>query len=132
MNKKEYLKSFLKPGQKRLPRKLKKLYLKKFYEGGPTLIWNKEQFLNLYIRPNEEVIYQSINRLLNTPSGELQFKPSNTHDFVHLDKACGQDKTGKVKCDITHVGGSPKVTCELTDISKMELDNISMKGYLWN
>ena len=99
MNKKEYLTSFLKPGQKRLPRKLKKLYLKKFYEGGPTLIWTKEQFLNLYTRPNEEVIYQSINRLLNTPSREIQFKPSFTHDYL------------------------PKVKTTLTDVCTSELDN---------
>lgn len=130
MNRKQYLQSFLKQGQKRLPRKLKKLYLKKFYEGGPTLIWNKEQFLNLYIRPNEKVIYQSINRLLNTPSGEIQFKPRYTHDFIHLDKACGQERTGRMKCDITHIGGSPKVTCELTDISECNLDNAQLKGYL--
>ena len=119
MNKKEYLKSFLKPWQKRLPRKLKKLYLKKFYEGGPTLIWTKEQFLNLYIRPNEEVIYKSVNRLLNTPSEELQFKPSYTHDFIHLDETCGQNRTGRVKCHITHIGGSPKITCELIDIGEV-------------
>ncbi len=118
MNKKEYLKSFLKPGQKRLPRKLKKLYLKKFYEGGPTLIWNKEQFLNLYIRPNEKVIKDSVYNLLNTPIEERNYS---------LNIGCD---TSRVECKVVHISGSPKVSCELTDISKIELDNISMKGYV--
>ena len=118
MNKKEYLKSFLKLGQKRLPRKLKKLYLKKFYEGGPTLIWNKQQFLNLYIRPSEKIIKDSVNNLLNTPIRERNYSPNIGCNI------------SRVECNVVHIGGSPKVTCKLTDISESKLDNMELKGYL--
>lgn len=111
MNKREYLKSFLKPGQKRLPRRLKKLYLKKFYEGGPTLIWTQQQFLNLFIKPNKKVLSESIYNMLNTPLKERYFR---------------------VDCGVEHYGTKPKVTCTITDISERKLDNIECKGYLWN
>lgn len=108
MNRKEYLQSFLKQGQKRLPRKLKKKYSKNFYEGGPILVYTLTQFLNLY-KQDEKIVRESIYRILNTPVEERVFKPD---------------------CTKEHVSNSPKVTCELTDISECKLDNAQLKGYL--
>lgn len=55
MNREEYLQSFLKPNQRRLPRKLKKQYLKQ-YRGpsGPVLVQTLTQFCNLYRKYDKE------------------------------------------------------------------------------
>ena len=98
MNKKEYLTSFLKENQKRLPRKLKKFYLKYFNNGYPVMILTKTQMNNLF-KQNEESVYKSISRLLNTPQKELSFQPSFTHDYL------------------------PKVKTTLTDVCTSKLDN---------
>lgn len=60
MNKQEYLKSFLKENQQRIPRKLKKLYLKNFHEGSFVPMMSLTQFLNVYKPSNN--IYNEIKK----------------------------------------------------------------------
>lgn len=49
MNKQEYYRSFLKPGQTKLPRKLKKKARNLFRgDNGPIIVTNLTQFLNIY------------------------------------------------------------------------------------
>lgn len=49
MNKQEYYKSFLKLGQNKLPRKLKKKARNLFRgDNGPVIVTNLTQFLNIY------------------------------------------------------------------------------------
>lgn len=122
MNKQQYLKSFLKPGQKRLPRKLKKKFSKYYRQGGPLFVLNQTQFLNLYIKKDNECTKNAINNLLHTPLGEVTYIPACGVDFNVLknknkelyEKAC-----------------KPNVTVELTDISTstpVEVNNC--KGYV--
>ena len=118
MNRKEYLQSFLKQGQKRLPRKLKKKYSKNFYEGGPILVYTLTQFLNLY-KQDEKLVGEAIYRILNTPIEERVFKPDHTKDLLSA--------LDEVKKEHVEKSG---VTCELTDISECKLDNAQLKGYL--
>ena len=55
MNRREYLQSFLKQNQRRLPRKLKKQYLKQYRgSGGPVLVQTFTQFCNLYRKYDRE------------------------------------------------------------------------------
>ena len=74
IEKQSWLKSLLEDGQKRLPRKLKKKYLKSYSSGYFSMI-NTAQFDNLY-RKDEETVKQSIQNMLNTPIEERLFKPN--------------------------------------------------------
>lgn len=54
MKKQEYYKSFLKPGQNKLPRKLKKKARNLFKgDNGPIIVTNLTQFLNIYKSDSE-------------------------------------------------------------------------------
>ena len=122
MNRQEYLKSFLKPGQKRLPRKLKKKFSKYYRQGGPLFVLNQTQFLNLYIKKDNENIKNAINNSLNTPLGEVTYIPACGIDFNVL--------KNKSK-ELYEKACKPNVTVELTDISTTTSEEINnCKGYV--
>ena len=113
MNKTKYLKSFLKEGQKRLPRKLKKKYLKKYIIGGPFLVQNLTQFLNIFDCSEVNKVYKECsNKYLNTPTEKLQL--AETVVKLYSDEECQRilDESGVSPC---------KVTCELIDISSRKV-----------
>ena len=62
MNKQEYYRSFLKPGQNKLPRKLKKKARNLFRgDNGPIIVTNLTQFLNIY-KSDSETYKDTIER----------------------------------------------------------------------
>ena len=84
MNKQEYYRSFLKPGQTKLPRKLKKKARNLFRgDNGPIIVTNLTQFLNIY-KSDSETYKDTIERFRGIRwrdmRGQDNEKMGNTND----------------------------------------------------
>ena len=82
VSKRHWLKSFLKEGQTRLPRKLKKKYLKS-YSPCYFAIVNQTQFLNR-LKTDEQILKNSIDNILNTPIREMVFNPNSKISYGEI------------------------------------------------